>query len=376
MTYTVMIAHPSAELYGSDRVMLETLAGLVERGVRVIVTLPQNGPLTNRITSYGGTVAICPTLVLRKAYLRGLGPFRLIGAAMRAVVPSIRLLRSVRPDVLYVSTLTIPSWLLIAKVLGIGSVCHVHEAESQASLLTKRALALPLLLASKLIVNSKFSLGVLTAAFSSLANKAEVIYNGVAGPPTVATPRITLDGPARILYIGRISVRKGIDVAISAISKLKDSGIDAELEILGAVFPGYETVLTDLRQQVSATGNSDRVRFLGFHSEIWPFLESADIVVVPSRFDEPFGNTAVEAILAARPVVASATSGLLEAVDGFESARSVTPSDPEALASAIEDVVAQWSMVRTQAVSDSELAADRYSLDRYRAAVAAVLLPE
>ena len=90
------------------------------------------------------------------------------------------------------------------------------------------------------------------------------------------------------------------------------------------------------------------------------------MVVVPSVVDEPFGNTAVEAVLAARPLVVSATSGLLEASAGYGSAQSVEPDRPDLLAAAIEAVIADWDGYRKGALADSEVAAVRHSVLTYR----------
>jgi glycosyltransferase involved in cell wall biosynthesis len=89
--------------------------------------------------------------------------------------------------------------------------------------------------------------------------------------------------------------------------------------------------------------------------------------------DEPFGNTAVEAVLAARPVVVSATSGLREAAAGYASAQYVTPGDPRALADAVLAVRDRWPEFRDAAVADAGAAARRHSPEGYRGQVAELL---
>ena len=54
---TVLVAHPGAELYGSDRVLLESVSALVVDGWRVVVTVPGSGPLLAAIFERGGEVA-------------------------------------------------------------------------------------------------------------------------------------------------------------------------------------------------------------------------------------------------------------------------------------------------------------------------------
>jgi glycosyltransferase involved in cell wall biosynthesis len=164
-----------------------------------------------------------------------------------------------------------------------------------------------------------------------------------------------------------------VDVAVDAVALLNKQGIPADLTLLGAVFPGYEWYEQQLRDQVSALGLTDRVRFLGFQPSVWDVLADGDVVVVPSRIDEPFGNTAVEAILAARPVIASATSGLLEATSGFESARTVTPDDPAALATALATGAGRWAEWREEALRDLPVAEARHSPASYSARIVRLL---
>jgi glycosyltransferase involved in cell wall biosynthesis len=92
--------------------------------------------------------------------------------------------------------------------------------------------------------------------------------------------------------------------------------------------------------------------------------------------DEPFGNTAVEAVLAGRPLVASATSGLLEAAAGYAGAQSVTPDRPDLLADAVQRVVADWDRYRELADRDRALAQERHSVRRYRQQIVRIVSGE
>jgi len=362
---TVLIAHPSADLYGSDRVMLETVDALVAAGRHVVVTLPAEGPLVQLIGERGARVELCPSPVLRKSALRPVGMVKLLWETARSLPAGISLIRRSGAAVVLVNTVTIPFWIPVARLVRRPVICHVHEAEASASSLIKRALALPLLLANKLIVNSRFSLGVLTSSFPRLGRKATVVVNAVPGPAQPTLAREALDGVIRLLYIGRLSPRKGPDVAIEAVNVLRTRGVSATLDLVGAPFPGYEWFEQDLRDLVRRKDLGDAVTFHGFQSDVWPHLLSADVVVVPSVKDEPFGNTAVESVLSARPVVVSATSGLQEAVEGYGSAQQVRPADPDALADAIEQVYDDWPTFREKAFQDAHTASERHAPAEY-----------
>ena len=367
---TVLVVHPGAELYGADRMVLESVDAFVRRGWRVVVALPTTGPLVGELEARGATVQLVATPVLRKAYLGARGLVTLAGISLKALIPSFRLLRSVRPDAIYVSTLTLPLWIVLAAALRVPIVGHVHEAESTASMLARKALAAPLLLARRIVVNSRFSTSVLTGAWPRLDARCEVVYNGVAGPPQATEPRTKLDPPVRLLYVGRISERKGVPDAVDALAALDQRGIVAQLDIVGDVFPGYEWVVDDIHQRAATAGTTERVHLHGFDADIWPHLAHSDILLVPSRLDEPFGNVAIEGALAARPLIVSGSSGLLEAVDGLNAACAVPAGAPEALAEAVARIVAAWPEFRAHAIADASRTAERFSLERYQDGIA------
>src|SRR5690606_1970377 len=126
----VLIAHPRPDPYASDRVALSTVDALVRRGCRALGPVPEPRPRVPALEGAGAEVALCPSPILRKSALRPAGLLRLLATAARSVVPGLRLLRSYRPDAVYVSTLTAPLWLALARATGRRPVCHVHEAES------------------------------------------------------------------------------------------------------------------------------------------------------------------------------------------------------------------------------------------------------
>ncbi|MDN3497517.1 glycosyltransferase [Planococcus sp. APC 4015] len=365
-----VVAHPGAELYGSDRVMLESVIGFVQSGADVVVALPETGPLVEHLESAGARVQVIPTLVLRKSLLRPRNWGRLVSSAVRGSLAARRLLKEHAPDAVYVSTMTLPLWPFAASVRRTPSLVHVHEAEQGASRIVKTGIYAPALLARDVVVNSEFSRGVLAAAFPKLAARAQVVYNGVAGPASTTPARHEIERPVRLVYIGRLSPRKGPDLIVEAIATLPASLGVIELDIVGDVFTGYEWFDEQLRARIDELGLSERVRLLGFRPQVWDAVDACDIVVIPSRLDEPFGNTAVEGVLAGRPVLVSDTSGLREATAGVATVIRFAPDDVASLAAAITEAVERWTELEPQLASEAQGAEERFSIERYRAEIA------
>lgn len=369
---TVLVVHPGAELFGSDRMLLESVIGLREAGSHVVVALPSDGPLVPELEATGAEVRIVPMLVLRKALLKPRGWPTLISSAIRGLLSGWRLLGRVRPEAVYVSTLIIPQWPLLARARRARTVSHVHEAETTGSRVVTTGLYVPHLAAHRTLVNSEFSLQTLRRALPPLARRSAVIYNGVASPEDPRPPRPTLEGPLRVLYIGRLSPRKGPDLVIEAAAQLAQEGRPARVTLLGAVFEGYEWFEEQLREQAAASGIE--VDFAGFHPSIWPFLAEADVLVVPSRLDEPFGNTAVEGVLALRPVIASDCGGLKEAAGPYPTARLVAPDDAVQIARALASTTETWSETLDTVADSRSAALTRHAPATYRQDVARSVL--
>lgn len=363
----VLIANPGADLYGSDRMVLETVTGLRRHGCRVTVTTPGPGPLWPLLEARGARVVACPAPVITKAALTPRGAARLVATTLRSLGPTLRLLRHERPDLVLLNTITAPGWLAAARALRIRTACHVHEGEASARPWVLRLLYAPLHLAQRLVVNSTFSEDVMLSWAPRLRSRSRVVLNAVPGPDAPSPARPSLSGPIRLVFTGRLSLRKGPQVAIRALAQLRDRGVVAHLSLVGDVAAGYEPFRSELHQLVDQLELHEYVTFHGFRTDVWPHLADADITLVPSTVDEPFGNTAVEAQLAGRPLVVSAISGLLEATAGAEAALSMDANAPDQLTAAVTKIIENWDHYRHAAGRDARLARSRFSLERYAA---------
>lgn len=372
----VLVVHPSSDLYGADRMLLESVRQLVDVHGDVVVAVPGPGPLVPRLLEAGARVEEVFSLVLEKRFLEPRHWPALVHDAVAGLLPAYRTLRRLRPRAVYVSTEVLPLWPLLARWSGAHVVVHVHEAELEMPALIRLGLALPVMPAHRALVNSECTLGGLVESVPWLARRSTVVLNGVTGPENPVPARADLVGPLRILYVGRLSERKGVHLLVDAVRVLEERGVDAVLDLVGDVVPGKEWYEGKLRHAIETAGVSDRVRFRGFHEDVWPWMAAADVVAVPPVVTEAFGNTAVEAVLAARPVVVADHTGLREAVAGYGSVRGADTFASDAAAQLADAFVAvrdEWPHIRAAAVADAAVARTRHDPRVYGREVAAAV---
>lgn len=143
--------------------------------------------------------------------------------------------------------------------------------------------------------------------------------------------------PQRVAFVGRISVRKGVDAVVELSRRLGDLDGEVALDIVGAetLWSDYRPLLADLNPAVA--------RYRGYlhRAELAGFLASADVLLQPSTF-EPFGLTVGEALACGAPVVATDEVGAAEDVD--ERCCIVVPAgDVDALEKGVREMLAQMA---------------------------------
>ena len=373
----VLIAHPAADLYGSDLQLVEAVRALAAAGAAVRIVMPETGPLHERLREAGADTLVRPFPALRASVLspHGIAPFA--AQLGPTAAGAARLLRRVRPDVLVVNTLTLPWWVAAGRLTATDVVVYCHEAEAQRGRLVQTALAAPLLGARTVIANSRATARVLTTALPALAERIDVVPNGVpdAGPPAPPRERAAGD-PLRCIVVGRLSPRKGTMVALEAVALLRSRGMDVRLDVCGSVFPGYEWFEAELRERAGRADLAGAVTLHGYISPTRPLLEAADVVLVPS-FGESFGNAAVEGMLAGRPVVAGAGLGLSEVLSGApRTGRLVPPGDAAALAGAVATLARDPAGARAIGAAGRSEALERFSPERYREGLTRAVLTQ
>jgi glycosyltransferase involved in cell wall biosynthesis len=143
-----------------------------------------------------------------------------------------------------------------------------------------------------------------------------------------------------ILLYGRMMAGKGEDVLIKALSILKDKGIIYRVIICGPSpnkdYPSNLIKFHRLENQVVYVGPQTI-------DELIKLITRSSIVVVPSTYEEMFGQTAAEAMYLGKLVIASNTGGLAEVVSNF--GILIPPNDPYILAETIHALMSDKNKI-------------------------------
>lgn len=180
-----------------------------------------------------------------------------------------------------------------------------------------------------------------------LRSRVHAVGNGVdvvSFHPATEEPRRAMK---RVMYVGRVTPQKGVDVLVRAAASLNRQ--DIEVVIVGR--PGFapDAPLSDYELELRrlAARTRTRLSFEGFvdRTELPALLRTADAFVLPSRGAESWGLTAGEAMATGLPVVASRIGGVPEVIG--DAGVLVEPDNPRALAAALASLISD-SVERTR----------------------------
>src|SRR5215208_945759 len=285
-----------------------------------------------------------------------------------------------------------PQAVIVAPILAArADVIHVHLGEDLAVLPVGAAAArlhrLPLVLTVHTSLRHTLAVGDLrSAVLKTLGGPIERWGEHSAEAVLVITPRLRrlllsdgvqenrlhlippgvnsslFEGPfedpfsgigrPRVLFVGRLAPQKGVSTLVAAAGLLEDPS--ARLLLVG---DGPERKV--LEKEAKRIGMGDRLHFVGFvaHERLPAVLVHADLLVLPSLYEE-LGTVLLEAMQAALPIVASNIGGIPDVIEDGVNGLLVPPGEPEALARAIDRLLADRDLARRLSEGAQERAKD------------------
>ncbi|WP_145195607.1 glycosyltransferase family 4 protein [Thalassoglobus polymorphus] len=152
-------------------------------------------------------------------------------------------------------------------------------------------------------------------------------------------PELRQTAPYTIGYFARVAPEKGVHHLVNGFVELRRIIPDAQLKVGGFLGPQFQKYLNDAF--ASAGEHASAIEYIGSpqtHKEKVEFLNSVDVLSVPTEFLEPKGIYVLEALANGVPVVQPRHGSFPEIIEATEGGLLVTPKDPTALAEGLAEL--------------------------------------
>ncbi len=309
---------------------------------------------------------------------------RFLAGAERALD---HLVRTRRPDMVHV-TFDYPTFFLHVRRTGVpcvATVHHLHLPEAITMAATRRGLAerLPLLLKASIMNSlegrllrqcdatlavSKYTASTVERYLGIDPRSLRVVPNGID-----ASPFERGDGKAfrrqfpvvrgkAVLYVGRLTRSKGVDLLIDAFAKVKKRVADASLVVVGSGDSGYTRQLV---ARSALLGISESVVFTGrIPDEVLPHAYAASEMTVLPSYMEGFGLSVLESMASARPSIATRVGGVPEVMVDGETGLLIPPGDAERLAEAMTSLLKDPALAARMGAAGRARAKREFTVER------------
>ncbi len=335
---------------GASRVLFTNL-GLIDRErLEPLLLLPRHGPIESELAQRELSYEIWGSLTEPG------NPVKYLYSLLRMLA----FLRRRRVDVIHINGASFwrPAELLAAKLLGVPVIIHYHVINSQPGPFVS--------LCSAAICVSRYT------AEQSLPPSLPkpVIYNSISlerfDRGTSMRSALGLDEDNIVVaFLGQIREIKGVADFMTMARRIEAP--NARFLIAGECrdpvrFPGSYAE-ADLARMA---GGDDRIRYIGYVKQVEDVYHTADIVVVPSRWQEPLGLINLEAGACRRPVVATRVGGIPEIIHDGENGFLVAPGDVDALTAGVRRLVDDAALRERLGHRGRQLVEERFSLQPIR----------
>jgi len=332
--FRVLHVVTSLDMGGAQKHLLSLVKGLRGRGHTTDVAFFKNPTLRQEFESTGAQLFDLST---RQTFSPLLIP-RLAG-----------ILRRGRYQIVHTHLLKADSYGALAGVLARTPVILASKHNDEAALQNPRVATVHGLLSRldrRVVVLSDYVGRYVTSVGRVDPKRITRVYYGIQ-PGTTATAEngmrlrtelgIPHDAPL-IATVGRLMEQKGLVYLLKAMEILRDRLPEARLLVVGDSQDGRDGYKIDLLRRWESMGLQDRVTFTGVRNDIPSVMRAIDLFAMASLW-EGFGLVFLEAMAAARPIVATRVSAVPEVVEDGVTGLLVPPKDPEALANAIQQLL-------------------------------------
>jgi glycosyltransferase involved in cell wall biosynthesis len=276
----------------------------------------------------------------------------------------VRLFRDRRIDIVHSHEFTMAVYgSVAARWLGIPHVITMHGSQSMLRAARRRAaLRVAFGLSRAVVACSGATQEHLTRELGLASDRIRTIPNGIAFRPG---DRMALrrelgiaDGELLVVAVGSLVERKGHRVLLGAMARLQREGLPRNWHVAIA---GRGELEGRLKAFIGEAGLEGRAHLLGHRDDVPDILAAADVFTMPSLW-EGLPVAMLEAMFAGKPVVASACSGIPEAIESGHHGLLTAPGDEAGLADALRRLLSSADVRARLGSSGMARAAERYSV--------------
>jgi glycosyltransferase involved in cell wall biosynthesis len=174
--------------------------------------------------------------------------------------------------------------------------------------------------------------------YGSFAKKKVVFANFLHSFDDIARPHeVCTKPPYKILYVGNLEERKGVEYLIKATGILNTKGFNVHLIIVGS-----GNLKNELRCLADSVGLNNRVKFLGYlqhGKELMDIYRSSDMFVLPSISSEGMPKVVMEAMTQGVPVVATDIGSTRYLLGDGRYGIVVPPADSQSIVAAVQRII-------------------------------------
>jgi glycosyltransferase involved in cell wall biosynthesis len=338
---------------GAENFVRQLAPRLIERGINLrIITLASGGVWVAEMRNNGIQVIelgmtrmnfIIPTLRLAKLWIKG--------------KPAL-----VHTHLYHAGILG----RLLAFLLGIPVVVHQHGLELKRSFSRSLADRLLAFTVKKYITSCQAVSSILQTREKIHPDKIHVVYNGIDPSifslimgKSIETIRNKFGEDDIVLCsIGRLSPEKGQLYLLRAMDLLYRKKIPLQLVLIGTGSDQKMLESESLKLEIS-----DRVHFLNLESNVYDWLASSSIFILPSLW-EGLSFALLEAMGAGLPIIATNVGGTPEVVSHEVNGLLVSPKNPEALAQAIMKLILNPVLAETMAKQAQITVFEKFTIEQ------------
>ena len=157
-------------------------------------------------------------------------------------------------------------------------------------------------------IKSKFLEGL-----SENRHRVHVIHNGVQRHLKFLPTKLK-----EIIFIGRIVPEKGVDLYVNAITKIAKNFPDWKFRIVGSTYLGSHKKKTNFEKKIiekfKKIGNQAIIHGFVDNKTVQKIMEKASIIIIPSKWEEPFGLVVAEAMSNGLAIISSKVGGIPEII--------------------------------------------------------------